>query len=225
MPQAKQFIAFFGIIVAVFLAALLTLVIKTSYESVPERTQSTQQKDQILSVSQLALIDNGLAFSLGHEDAKVVVVEFLDYQCEFCKHVSPTLQRLTEDYKDTSVRFVIRHFPLQDTHPFAYKASHAALCAREQNAFLPMHNLLFQHNQRLNDLVFAQLASQLHIDVDVFASCMADEKYQSLIRKDVSDAVDIGITGVPTFFINKQRLTGAFSLQDFKQAIDHELRR
>jgi protein-disulfide isomerase len=85
--------------------------------------------------------------SKGEKTARVVLIEFSDYQCPFCaRHVRETLPQLEREYIQTGkIRYVTRDFPLP-THRHAFKAAEAARCAGEQGKFWEMHAQLF-HNQ------------------------------------------------------------------------------
>ena len=224
MTQAKNIALFGGIILGVLgVFALLGMFWQIANSPPEQRATKSPPNVPALSKDQIARIDNDLAFAVGPKNAKVVVVEFLDFKCGFCKQSASTMHRLMTIYKDSSVRFVIRHLPLTDIHPFAMEASQAALCAREQGKFLEMHDALFSHQDELTSLLFPQLAKGLKLESVAFNQCVSDKKYDSLILKDISDSADIGLTGAPTFFINRHQFVGAASEELFKKTIDAEL--
>jgi protein-disulfide isomerase len=79
----------------------------------------------------------------GDEGARVVIAEFSDFQCPFCKRWSEqTMEPLLQKYDD-DVRLAFLHFPITQLHPNAGNASVAAICAGEQGKFWEMHDLLF----------------------------------------------------------------------------------
>jgi protein-disulfide isomerase len=84
-------------------------------------------------------------FSLGSRDAPLTIVEFTDYECQFCRQFeSTTFAELRKKYVDTGkVRFVIRDFPLISIHRSAMQAAEASRCAGDQGKFWPMHDALF----------------------------------------------------------------------------------
>lgn len=90
-------------------------------------------------------VDVGRLPALGNKDAKVVVVEFSDLQCPFCKRFwSDTLPQVKKDYIDSGkVVFYYRHFPLE-FHPMAIPFAHASECANEQGKFWQMHDKIYQ---------------------------------------------------------------------------------
>jgi protein-disulfide isomerase len=93
------------------------------------------------------------AFFEGKPDAKVVVAEFSDFQCPFCKRwVDETLPKLRTTYEPLGVSIAFLHFPITQIHPNAGNASVAAICAAEQGKFWPMHDLLFATQQNWEKL-------------------------------------------------------------------------
>lgn len=163
------------------------------------------------------------AVSIGPKDARVTVVEFLDFQCPFCRAAHPTFLRLLQEYQGQSVRFVFRHFPIVSIHPQALPAAHASLCAHEQGQFLPYHNLLYSRQDEISPPGLVTFAREINLDLQQFNSCLAEKRYKNLIREDVRAALDLGIEGTPTWFVNDIRLVGALPYETFKSVIEKEL--
>ena len=112
--------------------------------------------------------------ALGSENAPVTMVEFSDYQCPFCRRFATTVfQTIKREYIDTGqVRYVFRDFPLSNIHPQAMKAHEGAHCAREQNKYWEMHDLLFQDQKKLPSQDMSEFAEQIGLDVDTFEECL-----------------------------------------------------
>ncbi len=147
-----------------------------------------------------AVASTKTAFLRGNEKAKVMLLEFSDYQCPFCGRVQPTIDTLLEKYGD-QVAFGYRHFPLQ-FHTEADEAAIAAECAREQGKFTEMHKLLYtrQRNQHIGDL--KTYARQIKVpDLKKFDQCLDNEKYRDLVNNDLSEGAELGINGTPGFMI------------------------
>jgi protein-disulfide isomerase len=163
----------------------------------------------------------------GDPDAKVVVVEFSDFQCPFCrKHVDETQPALDEQFVDTGeVMWIFKHFPLQ-IHPQAPAAGAAAECAGDQGKFWEMHELLFANVDAwsINDpsAVFTDLAGQLELDVDAFNACMDDPAALERVRSDMDEGAPF-VQGTPTFIVlfNEEGriIPGALPLETFSQAL------
>ena len=96
----------------------------------------------------------------GPKDAKVVLVEFSDFQCPFCARFSrDTIPQVQTDYVDTGkIKYVFADFPLETIHPYAFKAAEAAGCAGEQGEFWKMHDHLFANQKALKPEDLSQYA-------------------------------------------------------------------
>jgi protein-disulfide isomerase len=160
--------------------------------------------------------------SRGPADAPVVVIEFSDYQCPFCKRAEPTVTALMEKYP-TQVRLVYRHLPLDQIHPRARPAAIAAVCAEQQGKFWEYHDTLFANQQALADADLEKYAATLGMDADKFKACRADPASDSKVSADAAAARAAGLTGTPAFFVNGILVSGARPLDDFTKWVDSEL--
>ncbi len=142
--------------------------------------------------------------SLGAADAPVVLVEFTDYECSFCKRAhDDVLAALKKKFVDTGkLRLVSRNMPLS-MHPRAVPPAHAALCAHAQNQFWPMHDRLFAMSATLTEENFIKAAKELNLDGKAFATCLAEKRFASQINRDSQDAGAVGITGTPSFVLGR----------------------
>ncbi len=84
----------------------------------------------------------GNAQTKGSADAKVVIVEYSDFQCPYCSRAEPTVEQLLKDYEG-KIRFAYKEYPLTQIHPNAMAASEFALCAGDQGKYWEAHDLLF----------------------------------------------------------------------------------
>jgi protein-disulfide isomerase len=171
-------------------------------------------------------VEIGDAFSIGADDAPVVIVEFTDFQCPFCaRHVTQTFSQIKTDYIDTGkVRYVFKDFPLT-IHPQAPKAAEAARCADDQGEFLTMHSLLFAHQTTWSgrsdaESVFSALAESAGLDMALFNECLSDSRYEVAVAADLEQGIRLGINGTPAFFLNGNYLSGAQPYSTFQQAIE-----
>lgn len=160
--------------------------------------------------------------SLGPADAPITIVEFSDYQCPFCRrwHLE-VYEPLLAAYPG-KIRMVYRHLPLTSIHPDAQAAAEAAMCAGDQDAYWPYHNLLFS-SESLDQQTFLQYAQELSLDMDQFQTCVTERKFKEAVEADSDFAVNLGVRSTPTFFINGLAIVGAQPLEVFKQVIDKEL--
>ncbi len=173
------------------------------------------------------------AATKGRADAKLVLLEFSDFQCPFCARYSrETFSQIERDYVDTGkVRYVFRHFPLERLHPQALGAAQAAECGLAQGKFWEMHARLFANQQTLGEPDLVKIAQGLGLNVPTFQQCLASQSASpAKIRQDQTEGSRAGITGTPTFFLGTmtkegklkvaRRLVGAQPYAAFKTAID-----
>lgn len=160
----------------------------------------------------------------GPVDAPVTLVEFSDFECPYCRALSPTLQRVASDYKD-QVRTVYLQFPLADIHPNALKAAEASLCALDQDKFWPMHDAMFADQTRLGVEDLKRKAAELSMDTHAFSTCLDTGKHFTRVRTDVGAGVKAGVTGTPALFINGRALLGNQPYEEIRRVIEDELRR
>ena len=146
--------------------------------------------------------------SLGESASPVVMVEFTDFQCPFCKRAhDEMLATVQKKYVETGkMRLVSRCLPLP-FHPNSEPAANAALCAGEQNQFWPMRDRLFVNPEALTQADFVQAAAELKLDAKAFATCLDSKRFAAAIGRDKQDAAAAGITGTPTFVLG--RATGS----------------
>ena len=160
--------------------------------------------------------------ALGPADAKVVLIEFGDYQCPFCKRWRlQVFDPLMEKYGD-QIRYVYRDFPLTSIHPEALPAAIAANCAGEQGKYWEYHDKLFKGDSLGHD-VYLQYAKELGLDMDAFQACLQDKAQEEEVMKDFRDGLKLGVQGTPTFFINGAPVVGAQPLAVFEAIIAGEL--
>ena len=163
--------------------------------------------------------------SLGRPDAKVTVVEFSDLQCPFCKRFhDETFSQFKATYIDTGkVRFVYRHFPLTQIHPFAEKAAEAAECAAKEGKFWEMHDAVFAAQPEIGTENLKAIAKTIGLSTQKFTTCLDSGETKPIVDKDTADGSALSITGTPTFFVNGRRIVGAQPFSVFQQAIDSAL--
>ena len=159
---------------------------------------------------------------LGDENAPVVIVEFSDFQCQFCgRHFQQTFEPLLENYGE-HIRYVYRDF-VQPIGPESFSAALAAQCANDQDKFWEFHNALFENQQLLNRDFYVDLAIEQDMDVDAFVACFDEQIYSNEIVIDLVDGQLQGMSGTPGFFVNGQFLRGALPYEVFEQVIVREL--
>ncbi|WP_020680069.1 DsbA family protein [Marinobacterium rhizophilum] len=219
------------------------LEIKALLEVMPQHQQPPQESTTAKAPPKepplpMQMTINGSPF-LGREDAPVVLIEFTDYQCPFCRrHFSTNFPLLVKDYVETGkIKIVLKEFPLQKLHPQAVRMAMAAQCAGDQNRYWQMHDKLFNNPSRKNMADMEAFAADLELDGAKFMSCMTQGDYGYQIKADFDLGVSAGVRGTPFFFIGplnqaepdrvmvEQYLYGAQPYSEFRRVIEAMLKK
>ncbi len=184
--------------------------------------RAAQKVETLLAPPRIVVAGEGHA--KGPADAPITLIEFSDYQCPFCRRAEPAVEQVLKEYAGR-VRFVYRHFPLEEIHPLARGASEAALCADEQGHFWEYHAQLFGESQGLAAEQLEHYASEAKLDVAAFKACLAARRGDARIDQDLADGKAAGVTGTPAFFVNGIPISGAQPVEEFRKVIEAELAR
>ncbi len=147
----------------------------------------------------------------GEPSAPVLLVEYLDFQCPTCALYHPVVADLETTF-DGDLLVVTRHLPLDSIHPNAIEAALASEAAGRQGQFDEMGDLLFDNQSDWSGLAdptatFEGYATQLSLDLTEFRADMADADLAAGISQEFADAIALGATGTPTFFLNNQQIS------------------
>lgn len=163
-------------------------------------------------------VDLSKAVVLGKPNATYTLVEFADFQCPYCIQVHPTIQALLKKYKD-QIRFAFLSLPLP-SHEQAQPAAQAAWAAGKQGKFFEFHDRLFALQGKIKPEDYETIAKDLKLNLDKFNSDRDSEAAKAAVQADVKQAMEIGLTGTPSFVFNGVLLQGALPLEDFEGVID-----
>lgn len=140
----------------------------------------------------------------GNPDASVVVIEFSDFECPFCREHSLEVQPVLDEEFVASgeILWVFKHLPLS-IHPHAPAAATAAECASDQGMFWEMHHLLFETVDRwavdgATDSELVAIAGELGLDADQFATCFNSREALERVLADLDDARGL-VNQTPSF--------------------------
>jgi protein-disulfide isomerase len=143
----------------------------------------------------------------GPPHAPVTLVEYGDFECPHCRRAYPIVKTVQRSMgKD--LRFVFRNFPLTKSHEHAAHAAEMAEIAGQEGKFWEMHDLLFEHQDALEDEDLIGYAASLGIDPTRAAAALAQGLFSERVREDFASGVRSGVNGTPTFFINGARYDG-----------------
>lgn len=157
--------------------------------------------------------------ALGDENAPVTLVEYGDYECPHCGRAHPIVQAVKKHF-GKQLRFVYRHFPLTQVHPYAEPAAEAAEFAGVNGRFWEMHDAIFDNQDRLSVPLLTELAQEFGLSPEDLASAFQAHEFARQVKDQFMGGVRSGVNGTPTFFINGSRYEGMNEFDDFVEAIE-----
>ena len=169
---------------------------------------------------------------LGNPNADIIIVEYSDLECPYCKAFHSTLKQVMADYgSNGKVAWVYRHFPIDQLHSKARKEAEATECANElggNEKFWQYINMLYDTTNSNDSLDLAQLpiiAKNVGLDVKAFNECLSSGRYSAKVEADYQDAVKAGGKGTPNSILvskdgTKTTVQGAQPYANLKAIID-----
>lgn len=167
----------------------------------------------------------------GNGEAKVVIAEFSDMECPYCKVAAFNLKPLLGDYRD-KVKLVFMNYPLdkscnpamqRDLHLQACSAANAAYCAGQQGKFWEYHDAAFDKQPKFSDDSLLAIAKKLKLDMKAFEACLGSDATKAAVAADVKQGNDVGVSGTPAVFINGRSLPNWINRQILQGAVERSL--
>lgn len=156
----------------------------------------------------------------GPEDAKLTLVEYIDFECEYCAHATGSWEDLRGQFGD-DLRYVVRHLP---HHPHGPLAAIASEAAANQGEFWRWLDFVFTHQDALEREHLIGYAEELGLDVDRFVQDMDSEAVAERVNRDLVSAQDSGAHATPTFFVEGRRLLGDYDARTLTAALESSRR-
>ncbi len=174
----------------------------------------------------------------GDKEAKVVVVNFDDFQCPFCSRMHQVLfPEILKEYGDR-VRFVYKDFPLTDIHPWATHAAVDANClaAQSDDAYWDFADYIHSNQREVSseksrdaqfaavDRITTQQGQKHNLDLTKLQSCIKAQD-ETAVKASIRQGESAGVSATPTLFVNGQEMDGALPLEEVRAALDQALQR
>jgi protein-disulfide isomerase len=187
--------------ILVICATIVTgIVIESRLDQRTQRAQE-QQPIEVPDWKRYAAVGH----RMGPADAPVVVTEFSDFQCPFCRRMHEMLTTAAAAHPG-QVAVVYRHYPLA-MHRQAMPAAIAAECAAEQGRFTAMHDILFEQQDSLGVTSWWAFATKAGVpDSARFTRCLASPAPRAVIARDTAAGNAVHVTGTPTLIINDHKV-------------------
>ena len=160
----------------------------------------------------------------GSEHAPVTLLEYGDFECPSCK-VAVQTPKLLLDRFPNRIRFIFRHFPLQDAHPHALMAAEVSETAGAQGKFWEMHDVLFDNQPHLKDRDLYRYASEIGLDLARYTAEMDDHIYLQKVREHADGGRRSHIRATPTFFVDGVLQDVSYGMQGLHDAVAAAVRR
>ena len=185
---------------------------------------------------QEAVLDTSGQPYVGNDHAPVVLLEFTDFECQFCRrHLQKVLPALLQEYVNCGkLRYVFFDFPVEVRHPNAFDAALAARCASDQRRYWDVHNWLFENGQSFDrDRLLGQVGA-VGLDLPEFVSCLDSARHADAVRSNQEKGVQLRVRGTPTFFLGRpgaapgevvvvRRITGAQPFAVFQRELEVQM--
>jgi len=163
----------------------------------------------------------------GNPDSNVILIEYLDFECEACGAYYPLVKRLLEEYDD-KVLFISRYFPLSG-HKNGMTSALAVEAAGKQGKYWEMYNLLFEQQKNWGEkkssdpTIFEQYAKQLNLDIEQLKKDVNSKEVKNRVIKDKNSGNRLGVSSTPTFFFNGKKIQNPRGYEAFKLLFDNAL--
>lgn len=203
MNRRREWLLNAGVALSLACATILTVssIIRASAEPIPRARPPLAT--EVPDWREYGLIGR----RVGPQSATVTIVEFVDYQCLFCRLQAHGLRSIRERYPNL-IAVVYRHFP-STGHEFARRAAIAAECAGRDGAYESYHDLLLAQSDAIGELPFSAFAKQVGIvNIQRFDRCLEDPSVAAGLDRDKAAAEKAGIVFTPSLLINDLLVQG-----------------
>jgi protein-disulfide isomerase len=153
----------------------------------------------------------------GNVDGDITIVEWFDYQCPYCRKISPELRQVVQD--DGKVRLVLKDWPILSE--VSKVAARMALAAKYQGKFIQAHEAMIGVNSKLTEPRIRELLAGAAIDMDRLNRDLATnaKAIDAILARNNDQAEAFGFRGTPSFIVGKFRVPGLLTMAEFEMAI------
>jgi protein-disulfide isomerase len=187
------------------------------------RSQAEEAFYARFSADRIKAVDPTDSPAKGPPSAPVTIVEWADFECPYCRHASPLLDKIVEKNAG-KVRLVYKFYPLQ-AHVHGESAARAAVAAMKQGKFWEMHHKLFEHQEAMEPREIEKYARELGLDLAKFKADWESEATADRVSRDRKQGDLLSLSGTPAIFINGREfdLTKFDMNEDMEEWVNIEL--
>jgi protein-disulfide isomerase len=190
------------------------LLILTAVDDYQKKTTLSTQT-AALEKNQEFLFKDSDSPEAGNPAGDVTVVEFMDYNCHYCKISMPTVLSMIE--KDKQVRFVFKDFPILG--PTSETAAKWAIAAQKQKKYFEFHKAMMGNKTPISDELLEKIAKGLGMDVAQAKKDAGSTEVSQQISKNHALAANLGLSGTPAFIIGDEVFSGALPLEEMEKKV------
>lgn len=154
----------------------------------------------------------------GNPDAGVTVLEFADIQCPACRAAHELVSKPLLEAQGQRIRFVFKHFPLQQIHRFAMEAAEASECAADQGKFWEFVDMAYEKQDQLSSSAIRDWGKALNLDEELFDRCIRSHVKRQFVLSEYEEGTAGGVRGTPTFFVNGKQVQS--TVEELTKAIN-----
>ncbi len=177
--------------------------------------KAEQNKKLILQKFEKQIYSNDLPF-IGSKNPEIVLVEFVDYNCGYCKKTLGAILTLVEQIP--TLKVILRDYPI--LAPSSELAARAALAADKQGRYLEFHQALLTERSNIDINVLIKVGKELGLDTALLEKDMNSKEIYSKVAETTSLAQSLDIRGTPTFIIGDKIVPGALDINALKNLIE-----
>lgn len=164
----------------------------------------------------------------GNPEAKIIVTEFSDFECPYCKRASKVLKPILKQYQD-QVKFVFFHYPLDQScnpsmqrslHRRACAAAYASYCAGEQGKFWEYEEKAFDRQPKFQEASLLNMAEKIDLDLPKFKACLTSDAAKQAITADLAIGQAVKLRGTPSVYVNGRKFAPWMSRRAWKQLLE-----
>jgi len=178
--------------------------------------EQARTADQAMSDMAIDLYGDPNTPETGNPDGDVVIVEFFDYRCGYCRRSAPDVFAVVRD--DPNVRFIYKEFPILG--PGSELAAKAALASRNQGLYQSFHEALMTADIDFSEESIMSVAELVGLDVDQLKVDMEGPEVAAHIEKTYELARALGIRGTPAFIVGDELIPGAVNRAELNNLIE-----
>lgn len=159
---------------------------------------------------------------LGAARAKVTIVEFAEFECPFCRVISPILKRIVRKLSSKGVALVFKHYPVS-MHKRAIPCARAAYAAHQQGKFWQLHDLMYKKAPRFSTAQVEGYARSVGLSLASFRTVRDGRRSRLVVAADKKDGLRAGVKGTPTIYINGKVYKARKDYPELLDRVEEEL--